>query len=873
MLKNGQLKMRLNMVKFGTISRLQRSCKSTWVWFLPLIMCVVLVFSPATVLSDEQLDLAQIMSNDDTRHLLARTGIGVAPSEVLKYRKLTRQQAIDTLLAEFATDPSIPLPEWVNQAVPHYHARQDMDDSGRAMFNKERNAELSQLRAWWVLEMLQTPSPQTERMVLFWHDVFATDYKGINLQSLKMARQNQTFRRLGMGSWQTLLKAMIRDPALLQYLNAGSNHKNSPNENLARELLELFTLGVGNYGETTVKEAARTLTGNNTSQLHNQRFHFQSWKHDQTSKNLFGVTGDHRGDDLVNLILAQPAASRFLAERFWHAFISDTRPDGHWIESVSDVFRTSGFEIASLYRAMLESDAFWHERYRGALIKSPVDIITGTARSLEYPKKQWRKFAGWQRTLGMDLFAPPNVSGWNEGGAFITPGHLLNRYKLVDTLIKSDAASKQLAELDDSNTMSMNSNMSEPAKTDLAMAGAQMMPSEKQLNESKQLAIKLAAENYQGAVEYQVSVYAGDNILWRSDQLMFRHGQNTEHGGRIDEVSDLAWVTVPMEAPESSMSRATHVNVAYLNDAAGPGGDRNLFVDGVRVGKQWFDSSGAVQTSECPPELSADAGNLYCTGFVRFNLAIDNKVDNESLPRWRASAVHVAYANDNVYADRQNVTLTLDNVSTSGLDFHTLQLAILTGPDNDVRLRLETFGCWPACFTVWPDCAWQDPLFPQSKRLTFSKKISSDVFWQSKQPSACHFTSLKDQDKQLVNVLWHSVEHLLSEAMKTERAQRFTPVLEKVRAKLQANEVVLQDTPYAGDLPVLLVDKAYAPPKFVTPSLAGPIPQVASEEQLQALLQSAELPVYQLLMPFDNEQYESLSAVEQWVANPDFQLK
>lgn len=837
------------------------------------MLCVGIAFSPASLLADEEFDLLRMMSSDDTRHLLARTGIGVAPSDFLKYRKLTRQQAIDTLLKEFTTDSSISLPAWVNQPVPHYHARQDMDDSSRAKFNKERNAELSQLRAWWVLEMLETASPQTERMVLFWHDVFATDYKGINLQSLKMARQNQTFRKHGMGSWQSLLKAMIRDPALLQYLNAGSNHKNSPNENLARELLELFTLGVGNYGETTVKEAARTLTGNNTSQLHDQSFHFQSWKHDQTSKNLFGVTGDHRGDDLVDLILAQPAASRFLAKRFWHAFISDTKPDESWLIAVSDTFRTSGFEIASLYRAMLESDAFWHERYRGALIKSPVDIITGTARSLEYPKQQWRQFATWQRTLGMNLFAPPNVSGWKEGGAFITPGHLLNRYKLVDTLIQSDAASEQLAKLDDSNAMSMDSNMMERGKTDSTMVSSEMMSNGKQFNESRQLAIKLAAENYQGAVEYQVSVYAGDKVLWQSDQLMFRHGKNTERDGKVDEISDLYWVTVPMEAPASLMTRATHVNVAYLNDAAGPSGDRNLFVDGVSVGKHWFDSSSAVQTSECPPELSVNAGDLYCSGFVRFNLAVDKKIDKESLPPWRSSAIHVAYANDNVSADRQNVTLTMDDVSTPGSDFHVLQFAILTGPDNDVRLRLDSFGCWPSCFTVWPECAWQDPLFPQSKRLTFSKKLTSDAFWQSEQPSACHFTNLLNQDKQMVNVLWHSVEYLLSEAMKTERAQRFTPVLEKVRAKLQANDIALQDTPYAGNFPVLLLDKAYASPRFVTPPLAGPTPQVASEEQLQALLQTAELPVYQLLMPFNNEQYESRSPVEQWVANPDFQLK
>jgi len=199
------------------------------------------------------------LSLDDARHLLSRTGIGVAPVDLQRFMSMDRQQAIDTVMAEFVDVPATPMPLWTEQALPLYHARQNMDANTRATFSAARDAELAQLRQWWTIEMLQTSSPQTERMVLFWHDLFATSYYGTDQQSLAMARQNRTFRSMGMGSWEALLKAMIRDSALLEYLDSGSNHKDSPNENLARELLELFTLGEGNYEESTVREAARAI--------------------------------------------------------------------------------------------------------------------------------------------------------------------------------------------------------------------------------------------------------------------------------------------------------------------------------------------------------------------------------------------------------------------------------------------------------------------------------------------------------------------------------------------------------------------------------------------------------------------------------------
>lgn len=375
--------------------------------------------------------LHQPMSIDDTRHLLARTGIGASASDIATHQGLTREQGIQLIIQGISMEPDVPMPAWVEHPAPHYHSRVEMLDEDKRVFNQHRDAELEQLKHWWVLNMLQTSSPQTERLVLFWHDLFATNARDIGKHPLKMARQNQRFRRLGFGSWETLLKAMIRDAALLAFLDAGANHKTAPNENLARELMELFVLGEGHYDETTVKHAARALTGHDVVLLHNLEFQLKSGAQDREHKQLFGQSGSFDGDDLIKILLQQEPAARYLASRFWYAFVADSKPPEHWLADQAQRFRKSGFDLSHLYRNVLQSEAFWEEQYRGAIIKSPVDLVIGTARTLDYPMRHWQQMPKWQATIGMNLLEPPNVAGWKEGAAFVTPGHLLNRYNIV----------------------------------------------------------------------------------------------------------------------------------------------------------------------------------------------------------------------------------------------------------------------------------------------------------------------------------------------------------------------------------------------------------------------------------------------------------
>ncbi len=776
-------------------------------------------------------DLAIVMKQEDARHLLARTGFGASPAALLSLTGLTRGQGVDLIIDGMGTTPTVPMPAWVDQPVPHYHARQDMDDNARAIFNNERDSELAQLRQWWILNMLQSESPQTERMVLFWHDLFATSYYETDRQSLAMARQNQTFREMGFGAWQDFLSAMIRDPALLEFLDARSNHKDSPNENLARELMELFTLGEGHYDETQVREAARSLTGHDVSRIHNLDFQLRTGRQDRRHKTLFGVSGRHSGDDLVELILRQPAAATFLATRFWHAFISDGEPDVQWLQSLSERFRQSGLVIGTLYRDMLESEAFWNTANRGMLIKSPIDLLVGTARTLEYPKHQWRSMSRWQAAMGMELFAPPNVAGWKEGAAFVTPGRLLTRHAAIDALLSSNthfAASDM--------TMSSMSSASEP------MASQEMIPNDR-------LLVAVAAENYRGAAQYQVSLFAGNKRLWQSDPVAVIAGQDTEQHGRIADMSELVWTQDAISAPTELLERTERIEITFINDDASASGDRNLYIDGLQLDDQWLSSSQATQFGECPPELSANAGRLYCAGKVVFMLKHFRQRGGILLPEWRASAVHVQWANENELTGRLVAELILDNLVTPDKRFHALGLRLESGPVGPLRLKLGTFGCWPDCFDFWPECAWADDHFPTHRVLTFPDLPATDRYWQAKGDKACHYTSLQPAEQQLVGLLWHNISTILAEASKTKRAAQFSAVLHRLSKRVKVNELQLANSPYPGQQVALEIDPTFAAAAVTRTALVADRPQVDTLAELNVQLHSAGLSLAAMLLP------------------------
>ena len=821
--------------------------------FLQLMLATaVLATVPAIQASETAVaypaSLGTPLSDADARHLLLRTGIGVASADLVSLTGKSRSHAINQIIDGMQQTPTVAMPSWTLDPLPHYFANSDFNEDERKRFRRQRDAEFSQLRQWWVLNMLQTDSPQTERMVLFWHDIFATNYFDLGRRSLAMARQNQTFREHGFGSWPLLLKKMIRDPALLRYLNADSNRKDAPNENLARELMELFSLGEGNFDEATVKEAARALTGRKVSQSYNLAFVMQPWQQDRDEKVLFGQRGNFDGDDLVDLIVEQDAAARFLGSRFWNAFISDGPVEEAWLADASSSFVDSGYEIAALYRYTLESDAFWDVKYRGAIIKSPIDLIAGLARTLEFPKQQWRNFATWHAELGLDLFAPRNVSGWKEGKAFVTPGKLLSRYATVDAMTQSGRfvqAGDHMMAAD--NTMTTN---------DMTATGTAMMS---QADGGSKVLLRMAAEDYRGPVRFQLALRQGDSVLWESEEQDFTGGHNTELFGRLSSIDSAAWQLKHVTVPNDILVTADTVVIRFTNDLAGPDGDRNLYVDGVRIDEQWVSASNGSQQSTCIPKSQANAGNLYCAGELSIQRPVIEPTSAKNLPRFRAGSAHVLWANQNEQSDKLSATFALTDVTTPLGEFHNIHFRVEARKDDPMELRIDSFGCWPDCIHAWPECAWQDKHFKEILTLNFPlrerPKDSTAV-----QNDWCHYDELTIDEQALVAALWQTVPLLLDTMQDTQRGKnRFIKPLKALQRRLAGNTLPLGESVYMGS-PSIVINAAYVSPSKPREPLPEPQILISDAHALEQAMLAMDLTLDKLLLPgFDDPLVEAIA--------------
>ena len=379
--------------------------------------------------------LLKEMDVSDTVHFLNRVAFGAEPQSFTKYLGQSRNSAINDILSGIRKTSVIPPPDWTHDQAPPFWGRTDMLRGDQNLFDTIRTKEFESLKRWWVNEIAQTDSPLTERLVLFWHNHFVTAYAGIDRWSISLIRQNLTFRKFGLGSFKTLLRRSLKEPALLKYLDADKNKKGKPNENLGRELLELFTLGEGEYSERDVKEVSRALTGWRTSKFKNLSFRDDKWAHDKGLKTIFGNTGYHSQEDLIDLLLKHPRTSQFITERFWKYFVSETWEDSETIKNISLSFKRSGYDLRVLLQKILESKAFWSEQARGSIIKSPVDFVLGTIRSLRVSPDDFEGTPQVLKNMGQELFNPPNVGGWPGFRSWVTPSGLIERVKYAQNLI------------------------------------------------------------------------------------------------------------------------------------------------------------------------------------------------------------------------------------------------------------------------------------------------------------------------------------------------------------------------------------------------------------------------------------------------------
>jgi uncharacterized protein (DUF1800 family) len=375
------------------------------------------------------------MGADAARHLLSRVGFAASAADIEAFAKLSRTDAADQLVKAATTVAITPPLPWVNEAPLSPAKRQTMVREAIQDEQKLNNERTFELRDWWFREMLNTPSPLTEKMTLFWHNHFATSQQKVRFAGY-IYRQNVLLRRNALGNFGNLLREMARDPAMLIYLDGVNSRKEQPNENFAREVMELFTMGEGNYSEKDIKEVARAFTGWSLDRESGQ-FKFRRNIHDYSNKTIFGKTGNFEGDQVLDLILARPETAQFITRKLWREFVSP-EPDENEVKRIAAIFQESGYNISKLMRVMLSSDAFYAMDNRATLIKSPVEFVVGTLKTFEIETLSLRPFVLSAAMLGQNVFAPPNVRGWPGGEAWINSATLLGRKQLLDRLFRNE---------------------------------------------------------------------------------------------------------------------------------------------------------------------------------------------------------------------------------------------------------------------------------------------------------------------------------------------------------------------------------------------------------------------------------------------------
>jgi uncharacterized protein (DUF1800 family) len=388
-------------------------------------------------------------------HLLSRTGFGGTPQQVERLAARPLKDTVAALLEDAANAPAPPKPAWVKEPWMNTERVYSETTNEQRMENhrkagERQGRERNELRCWWLDHMIRTPAPLREVMTLFWHGHFTTEAKRMFVAQ-PLYTQNVALRKHALGNFRDLLEAVALDAAMMMYLNMEDSDAKKPNENFARELLELFTVGIGNYSEADIKGIARALTGwtldappgtakRPTVADAPRAFcrdglvpMFVREKHDASEKTVLGKTGRFGVKEVLDIVAAHPATAKFVSSKLI-AYFGVADPKNELRDRAAEAFAASKGSIASALTVVLTSPEFFAKESRGSLIKSPVHLLVGTCRLLALDVTATPSLAQVTAAMGQELFNPPNVKGWPGGRDWISSGTLAVRYHLPEAL-------------------------------------------------------------------------------------------------------------------------------------------------------------------------------------------------------------------------------------------------------------------------------------------------------------------------------------------------------------------------------------------------------------------------------------------------------
>ncbi len=361
----------------------------------------------------------------EAAHLLGRAQFGFTSNELDRAVKEGLNATVERLLAPQA------------ESAEYQQAEAALKKTSLA------TGEIGDLKVWWLYRMWASANPLGEKLAVLWHNHFATSHAKVRSVT-QMLAQNELIRTHALGDFKQLLHGMAVDTAMLVWLDGNANRKRHPNENFAREIMELFALGVGNYTEKDIQEAARSFTG---WHVREGAFWFNRLQHDESPKTVFGQTGNFDGKQIVDLCLAQPACPRFLALKLLKTFVL-ANPTTEQIDAVAARLSHHQLAIAPVMRELLASQLFFETAHRRTVIKSPLDLVVGSLRSVAQTVK-WPSIVKLLGELGQDVFEPQSVKGWEGGRLWINSSTLLMRTNFATALASGEQVATLLKSVSD----------------------------------------------------------------------------------------------------------------------------------------------------------------------------------------------------------------------------------------------------------------------------------------------------------------------------------------------------------------------------------------------------------------------------------------